>query len=290
MGAALTYARRYALFTLVGIAGEDDLDAPDLPGSQLNESTIEPSRPNEANGHAGAAPADQIRSSERGITRKPKVMRVPELPAGESAAIRDRLLAEVAGLSSADAAASWARDGIKAKNGLTATDAGLVEGAFAVRLAEMQSDDAGAAPAAEVDSADASAAKVPASLASVAPALTGIDKSVLTVAEPRRYRNKEHLRFVAKQSCLVCGRKHSDPHHLRFAQPRALGRKASDEFVVPLCRIHHRAVHRVTDEVEWWKRVGVDPLEVARQLWAQTRAKGGSKGEWPELGSVGRAQ
>src|SRR5690349_21780803 len=32
MGAALTYARRYALFTLVGIAGEDDLDAPDLPG------------------------------------------------------------------------------------------------------------------------------------------------------------------------------------------------------------------------------------------------------------------
>ena len=30
MGAALTYARRYALFTLVGIAGEDDLDAPDL--------------------------------------------------------------------------------------------------------------------------------------------------------------------------------------------------------------------------------------------------------------------
>ena len=33
MGAALTYARRYALFTLVGIAGEDDLDAPDLPTS-----------------------------------------------------------------------------------------------------------------------------------------------------------------------------------------------------------------------------------------------------------------
>src|ERR1700746_3301712 len=35
MGAALTYARRYALFTLVGIAGEDDLDAPDLPGNHL---------------------------------------------------------------------------------------------------------------------------------------------------------------------------------------------------------------------------------------------------------------
>jgi hypothetical protein len=112
------------------------------------------------------------------------------------------------------------------------------------------------------------------------PALTGIDKSVLTVAKPRRYRNKERLRFVAEQSCLVCGRKHSDPHHLRFAQPRALGRKASHEFVVPLCRIHPRAVHRVTDEVEWWKRVGVDPLEVAvnfghkRALRAARRANG----------------
>jgi hypothetical protein len=48
--------------------------------------------------------------------------------------------------------------------------------------------------------------------------------------------------------CLVCGRKPSDPHHLRFAQPRALGRKASDEFTVPLCRMHHREVHRADDE------------------------------------------
>src|ERR1700719_3843724 len=38
MGAALTYARRYSLFTLVGIAGEDDLDAPDLAG-QSNKGT-----------------------------------------------------------------------------------------------------------------------------------------------------------------------------------------------------------------------------------------------------------
>jgi hypothetical protein len=50
---------------------------------------------------------------------------------------------------------------------------------------------------------------------------------------------------VAKQPCLVCGRKPSDPHHLRFVQPRALGRKASDEFAVPLCRIHYRLVRRV---------------------------------------------
>jgi hypothetical protein len=65
---------------------------------------------------------------------------------------------------------------------------------------------------------------------------SGIDKSVLAVAAPRRYRNRAHLRYVAQQACLVCGRKPSDPHHLRHVQPRALGRKASDEFAVPLCR------------------------------------------------------
>jgi hypothetical protein len=69
----------------------------------------------------------------------------------------------------------------------------------------------------------------------------GIDKSILTVAAPRRYRNRDHLHYVMQQPCLVCGRKPSDPHHLRYMQPRALGRKASDEFAVPLCRAHHRA-------------------------------------------------
>jgi len=103
----------------------------------------------------------------------------------------------------------------------------------------------------------------------------GIDKSVLAVAAPRCYRSREHLRFVAQQPCLVCLRKPSDPHHLRHAQPRALGRKASDEFAVPLCRSHHRAVHRAGDEYAWWQTAGVDPLKAARKLWERTRVKEG---------------
>src|SRR5262249_35424115 len=99
----------------------------------------------------------------------------------------------------------------------------------------------------------------------------GVDKSVLTVAVPRRYRNREHLRSVAKEPCLICGRKPSDPHHLRYLQPRALGRKASDEFAVPLCRVHHRAVHRARDERAWWQAAGIDPIKVARNLWKDTR-------------------
>jgi hypothetical protein len=68
------------------------------------------------------------------------------------------------------------------------------------------------------------------------------------LARARRYRNKEHLRFVAQQPCLLCARKPSDRPHLGFVQPRALGRKASNDFAVPLCRSHHRAVHRAGGE------------------------------------------
>jgi hypothetical protein len=59
-------------------------------------------------------------------------------------------------------------------------------------------------------------------------------------------------------------------HHLRFAQHRALGRKVSDEFIVPLCRGHHREVHRCGDESVWWKKSGIDPTVPARALWLET--------------------
>src|SRR5262249_8788628 len=95
---------------------------------------------------------------------------------------------------------------------------------------------------------------------------------------PRRLRSKAHLRWVAQQPCLICGRKPCDPHHLRYAQPRALGRKASDEFTVPLCRIHHRLVHRVGNEAAWWQDVGIDAITAARKLWQQTRTN--ASAEW----------
>jgi hypothetical protein len=100
-----------------------------------------------------------------------------------------------------------------------------------------------------------------------------IDKSALAFPEPRRIRDRDHVRYVAKQPCLICGRRPSDPHHLRFAQTQALGRKVSDEFVVPLCRGHHREVHRCGDETVWWSNVGVNPMVAARTLWVETHRK-----------------
>jgi Rad52/22 family double-strand break repair protein len=100
-----------------------------------------------------------------------------------------------------------------------------------------------------------------------------IDKSLLPIAEPKRLRDKSHLKFVASQACLICGRQPSDPHHLRFAQPRALGMKVSDEFTVPLCRGHHRQLHQAGNEVAWWEGLNINALEMAKALWEQTHPK-----------------
>jgi hypothetical protein len=185
------------------------------------------------------------------------------------------LLLEVENIASSDLAATWAGQALVAKNNLIARDAKLVEDAFERRLSALPSSDGA------VLSNDRSSAPQPGGLQeTVAPENIdadrgkGIDKSILTIAGPRRYRNREHLRYVAQQACLVCGRKPSDPHHLGFTQPRALSRKVSDEFAVPLCRGHHRAVHRSRDERAWWRQAGIDPIKVARRLWKETHGMG----------------
>ena len=100
-----------------------------------------------------------------------------------------------------------------------------------------------------------------------------IDKSVLTISEPKRIRCKEHLRFVASQPCLICGRSPSHAHHVRYAQSRGLSLKVSDEFTVPLCSIHHHEIHTTGKEREWWQSGNIDPLKVAATLWRQSRER-----------------
>jgi hypothetical protein len=100
-----------------------------------------------------------------------------------------------------------------------------------------------------------------------------IDKSILTIGEPKRIRCKEHLHFVASQPCLICGRSPSHAHHVRYAQSRGLSLKVSDEFTVPLCAIHHHHIHTTGKEREWWQERNIDPLVVARGLWQQSRER-----------------
>jgi ERF superfamily len=307
MGAALTYARRYALFTMVGIAGEDDLDAPDLTNDQ-------PKADRAADARLGFGVAPVPGSSSQIRTGGPTAPPLREkLGAEESAAIRAQLIGEIETLPEDDLQPR-AIAILKAKNRLSADDAKLVEDAFATRMAlqgawpdALTTDEPPSAatdlpqpPSVSTDGvkplrprgrprkikagAEQSATPpvpwkptiddhpAPPSTHLQADATSGkIQKSELTISEPRRHRDKTHLKFVASQPCLVCGRSPADAHHLRFTQPRAMGRKVSDEFTVPLCRTHHRDNHRFGDEQAWWASASINPVEVSRKLWVSTR-------------------
>ncbi|HET9537437.1 MAG TPA: ERF family protein [Mesorhizobium sp.] len=273
MGAALTYARRYALFTLVGIAGEDDLDAPDLPllNLEVGEAASPPTNPGQpGNGHAEPSAAAAAVNVEHDRPRRKAGVAVakPVLTPEASGVLGAQLLAEIAALASIDQIDGWASRGLQAKNTLNAADTLLIEDAFRMKLTERR-------PLAEPQS-DTLVPQVPSpsELTAEAPALPAAQhpdfEHYAVTPRPRRLRDKHHRQFVSAQPCVVCGRQPSDAHHLRFTQPRALGRKVSDEFTVPVCRMHHREIHRSVKEQHWWSRVGIDPVPVADKLWAQT--------------------
>jgi hypothetical protein len=274
MGAALTYARRYALFTLVGIAGEDDIDAPDLIAPTTPSGTAKPTTQKNGGLNGGQRQSPRHFPSDRRTGyHGARIARPfpPMLDAEASAALRDQLTAELEAIGSAEEAATWAHRVIGAKASLVAADAKRIEDAFQQRLVMFEGT-GGISPSPDNRSQRpaASSRKRRSFRSTRATNAGGIDKSELAYPEPRRVRDREHVRFVAKQPCLICGRKPSDPHHLRFTQHRALSRKVSDEFTVPLCRGHHREVHRYGEEAAWWQKARIDPTSSARALWLET--------------------
>jgi ERF superfamily protein len=255
MGAALTYARRYALFTLVGIAGEDDLDAPD---------SLSPAVPETKTDHPIEIGKDRLNGGQGqsflGVHRtKAGSTSSAMLEPSASVALRDRLITELSAISSSEEAANWAHRVISLKNTLSAIDSGHVEQVFQSKLATFGTARFSAA-----------AAETRADRRKKRREDSAIDKGVLALPTPRRIRDREHVKSVSKQPCLICGRHPADAHHLRFAQSRSLGSKVSDEFTVPLCRGHHRELHRCGDEPAWWRKIGIDPTAPARILWLRS--------------------
>ena len=207
-----------------------------------------------------------------------KILLAPE----PSADLRDRLIAEIGLLMSANEAADWAHKSLPAKNALVTDDADLVEAAFRDKLATLEAS-TGMEPTDETrDRFEAAASPV---------ALTANEPFLLPVENPPfdpllsksnagrrrlpakaiRLRDKEHYKYVTTQPCVICGRTPAEAHHLRFAQPRALGRKVSDEYTAPVCRLHHRELHRYGDEASWWASTSIDPLPIALELWRRSR-------------------
>jgi hypothetical protein len=288
MGAALTYARRYALFTLVGIAGEDDLDAPDL-------GTVQKVEAGQRIGSNGRSPREQVvddqAAGKTAPNRRPPTPKTLLEPKA-SAALRDQLMEELASIAVAEDAVIWAQRSLPAKNTLTSADAGIIEQVFRIKMQSLERTEDGKAgsPTPNRDEADKSdtqpgliaptlhaAVSADNTISSDEPILGPKDDNPNAVAliKPVRKRDKTHRDFVCSQPCLICGRRPSDAHHIQFGQPRALGRKVSDEFTVPLCRVHHRDLHRGNDEKKWWAAANIEPMEIAQRLWRETHDQTG---------------
>jgi hypothetical protein len=305
----------------VGIAGEDDLDAPDLnlkvgKGWKVVDSpTADPAQPLPVKPGNAQNPAPKADTDAKSQSAGPNNVQRSALLAGwppdgsrdplpapwgrrtatagksgrskillaaePSADLRDRSIAEIGLLTSTNEAADWAHKSLPAKNALTTEDANLVEAAFRDKLAMLE-----AAPGMEPTDEPSDrfeAATGAAALPANEPFLSPVENPPFdplpskpkvgrrrVPAKAIRLRDKEHCKYVATQPCVICGRTPAEAHHLRFAQPRALGRKVSDEYTVPLCRLHHRELHRYGDEASWWAGVNMDPLPIALELWRRS--------------------
>ena len=277
LGAALTYARRYALFTLVGIAGEDDLDAPDLPAAGLSTEdrgapSVPQRRPDALHQLTReAAPSTPLqRSDKRARAERPKPR---TLPPEASEGLRHKLISELEQFGDPEAVSSWAHRALPLKNQLSTADAQAVEAAFAARLSQFSESAPTSTPESRKENEHGPQQ----------PRSKPGSRDVTVIGKPIRERDREHLKFVAAQPCLICGRTPSDLHHIKFAEQRAMGRKVSDRFAVPICRLHHRELHRRGNERLWWQNQGIDPLTVAATLWAKTHAVAPAEAE------IGRA-
>ena len=227
--------------------------------------------------------ASKIRSTNSASGPRDRSLRPARatLDTEQSAKLREQLLATVAQLQSEEEAADWAHKNMPAKNTLIAADSDLVESAFKDKLASIQSIQTSVEEPAGSVAGDGSATASEQIFVELMEASVAAPIILPQNPEARRHRvaaktirlrDKEHCKFVATQPCVVCGRTPSEAHHIRFAQPRAVGRKVSDEYTVPVCRLHHRDLHTYCDEASWWAAVSIDPLPIALTLWRKSRS------------------
>jgi ERF superfamily len=257
MGAALTYARRYALFALVGITGEDDLDAPDT-----------------LLGPPQRSPDEDLRGKPLRQSSKPTIHRPPLLDIDASAELRDVLVTELRALQDGDALTSWAQRRLPAKNTLIGDDARIIEATYRSILDTVLGSDG--FTIAHDRSIAATEQHAPSGSVNGVGDQAITESSVVPLNKPVRRRSKAHLAYVRAQACVVCQRQPCDAHHLKFAEARAMGRKVSDEFTVPMCRDHHDELHRHGNELSWWANMQISPLEIAKDLWGTSPIHGGT--------------
>ena len=191
-------------------------------------------------------------------------MKPANLAPEASARLRYQLIAELEQFCESASLTVWAHRTLPLKNQLSISDAQAVEAAFDAKLRLLDKASA-ACEAKEQRAAGTDGEPIRGDAAA---------EMVVVLSKPVRERDRQHLKFVTTQPCLICGRTPSDAHHIKFPEPRAMGRKVSDKFTVPVCRLHHRELHRHGKERSWWHRYGIEPLGVAAALWKKTHEVG----------------
>lgn len=195
--------------------------------------------------------------------------RQPALDREASAILRDTLLDEISALKDGDDFALWAKRRLASKSTLGDADARAVEAAYEERLINYNERCPQELKQPCIEATDLAGGALN------APTHGQEESQAIRFTKPVRKRSKAHLGFVATQPCLVCQRLPCDAHHLKFAEPRAMGRKVSGEFTVPVCRSHHNELHRHGNEAAWWANLQIEPLEIARELWRNSPVHGG---------------
>ncbi|WP_247367157.1 MULTISPECIES: ERF superfamily protein [unclassified Bradyrhizobium] len=220
-----------------------------------------------------AATEPQTAPGPKGKPPKGVLNRPPVLPPERSAELLDRLLGELALQEDSEGLLAWAKISLPLKNTLLEADARVLEAAYQKRFEEAALPDINLADQRPVSAVEQPLAEeYPLEITSDvrAPADTSPGERVGLAfpKEPPRRRSKDHLAFIRSQGCLVCQKTPADAHHLKFAQPRTLGRKVSDEFTVPLCRSHHQSLHRHGNEKAWWTNLA---LPHSKCYWKTSR-------------------
>jgi hypothetical protein len=250
----------------------------------VGEGFIQPAAERRSGAEPTRGPTSAIRNSSRKLANPARALLHAEL----SATVRQQLIAEIVRLQTEDEAADWVHRNLPVKNTLLAADADIVEADFRNRLAVIES--ASAMPDQQLhETPSQQLQQTPTQTVAASTGAPFLDRKEDSTAahivqhgttndngrrvksKTIRLRDKEHCKFVTTQPCLVCGRIPTEAHHIRFAQPRALGRKVSDEYTVPVCRLHHRELHRYGDEASWWTAVDIDPLPLALELWKHSK-------------------
>jgi len=219
------------------------MDAPDLTTSpDLSTQSVAPTRRKDSPILPSGGQTGSGLSRALGWVEKPPAK--PNLSAMASKDLLRQLILELNGLTDLDALAGWAHRALLLKGQLSTADAKKLDAAFAEALVKLG----------DVDSIlpGHDARDTVGQLAST----DGDIGAIVAIPKPVHERDRHHLKFVTAQPCLVCGRTPTDAHHIKFAGLQAMGRKVSDKYTVPICRLHHRELHRHGREHLWWQSKG----------------------------------